>query len=45
MEIAACLEACGHFVAQLDAHLAGAAAFVCIVALATAARRRKSIAE
>ena len=34
MEVAALIDACGHFVAQLDAHQVGAAIILCIVALA-----------
>ena len=36
MEIAALIDACGHFVAQLDAHQFGAAIILCILALAAA---------
>jgi hypothetical protein len=36
MEVAALIDACGHFVAQLDAHQFGAAIVLCIVALAAA---------
>jgi hypothetical protein len=36
MEVAALIDACGHFVAQLDAYPVGAAIIVCIVALAAA---------
>ena len=36
MEVAALIDACGHFVAQLDAHQFGAAIILCIVVLATA---------
>ncbi|WP_211622725.1 hypothetical protein [Paraburkholderia domus] len=34
MQYAALIDACSHFVAQLDAHPAGAAIFLCIIALA-----------
>jgi hypothetical protein len=36
MEIAALIDACGHFVAQLDTHQVGAAISLCVVALAVA---------
>jgi len=36
MEVVALIDACGHFVAQLDAHQVGAAIILCIVAMAAA---------
>lgn len=36
MEVAALIDACGHFVAQIDAHQFGAAVILCILAMVAA---------